>query len=75
MADDLDRLFAAQSLNPPPDFARRVTALARTIPQDKPPQPLRMRIWQWASLGAGAGLGALLFGEFVFFAFIASAAQ
>jgi hypothetical protein len=74
MVDDLDRLLAAQTLAPPQDFARRVTALARTIPQ-RHSQPRPLRPWQWASLGAGAGFGALLLGEFVFFAFVASAAQ
>lgn len=72
MADDLDRLLAAQTLVPPQGFAQRVTALARTIPQ-RNSQPLRP--WQWASLGAGAGLGALLLGEFALFAFVAGAAQ
>ena len=73
MADDLDRLLAAQKLVPPQGFAQRVTALARMMQQRNVPPP--MRPWQWASLGAGAGLGALLLGEFVFFAFVAAAAQ
>jgi hypothetical protein len=74
MTDDLDRLLAAQALAPPQGFAQRVTALARTIPQgNSRPRPLRP--WQWASLGAGAGLGAFLLGEFALFAFIAGAAH
>ena len=74
MADDLDRLLVAQTLAPPEGFAQRITALARTVPQHNL-QPQRLRPWQWASLGAGAGLGALLLSEFVFFAFVAGAAQ
>jgi hypothetical protein len=73
MADDIDSLLRAHSLDPPDDFARRVTALARMMQQRNVPPP--MRPWQWASLGAGAGLGALLLGEFVFFAFVVGAAQ
>jgi hypothetical protein len=74
MADDFDRQMAEQRLVPSPDFAQRITALARTIPQDRAPSR-SLRPWHWASLGAGAGLGALLLGEFVFFAFVAGAAQ
>jgi hypothetical protein len=74
MADDIDSQLRALSLAPPEDFAARVTALARMTPQLKAsPEP--MRPWQWVSLGAGAGLGARLLGEFAFFAFVAGAAQ
>jgi hypothetical protein len=74
MADDIDQLMASEILTPPPDFARRITALVRQIPQNQLPSP-RLRLWQWASLGAGACLGALRLCEFVFFAFIAVGAQ
>ena len=74
MADDIDRLMAAEILVPPPGFAQRITALARQIPQKQLLSP-GLRPWQWASLGAGAGLGALRLCEFVFFAFVAVGAQ
>jgi hypothetical protein len=74
MADDIDRLLRAHALDPPENFAERVAALARATPQlGASPRPIRP--WQWLSLGAGAGLGAALLGEFVFFAFVAGAAQ
>jgi hypothetical protein len=73
MADDIDRLFAAAAHEPPPDFAARVAALARACPQASTPRSLSL--WQCVSLAAGAGFGALLVGEFAFFAFVAAAAQ
>jgi hypothetical protein len=74
MADSIDRLLAAATLAPSPNFAQRITALARQIPQYHSPSPI-VRLLQWASLGAGAGFGALLLGEFMFFAFVAVGAQ
>jgi hypothetical protein len=74
MADDIDQLMTSEILTPPPDFTQRVTALARRMPQNRLASP-RLRPWQWASLGAGASLGALRLCEFVFFAFIAVGAQ
>jgi hypothetical protein len=72
--DDIDALLAANPLVAPPGFASRLTALARATPQ------LRERsrafgLWQWVSLGIGAGLGALRLCEFVFVAFVAVGAH
>ncbi len=74
MADEIDRLLAARTLAPPEDFAARIAALARVAPQrgERPRDP---RPWQWVSLAAGAGFGALVLGQFVFFAFLAGAAR
>ena len=74
MNDDLDDLFAAAPLSPPPDFARSVVARARATPQSRP-SPRDLKPWQWLSLGAGAGVGAWLLSEFAAVAFIASAAH
>jgi len=74
MPDDIDALLGAMSLAPPDGFARRITAQAQAMPQYQPPSP-SLRPWQWASLSAGAGLGALMLSEFVFFAFVAAGAQ
>ena len=74
MNDDIDALLMGKSLVPPPDFAARLTALARATPQVRE-QSRTFRPWQWAALGAGAGLGALRLCEFVFVAFVAVAAQ
>jgi hypothetical protein len=74
MANKIDELFSADILEPPADFARRVTALARTVKQ-VPAHAQSLRPWQWASLGAGTSLGALALCEFVFFAFIAAGAH
>ena len=74
MKDDLDRLLRAQGHTPPADFAERLTALARNLPQAGQPQP-RSGFWQWASLAGAAGLGVMLLGEFAFFAFAAVGAQ
>jgi hypothetical protein len=74
MSDDIDALLAGKSLVPPSDFVVRVTAVARATPQMSPQSPT-LRPWQWASLGAGASIGALLLCEFVFVAFVAVGAQ
>ena len=71
MTDSLDELLRGLALPPPEGFATRVTELARRVPQSRPPL---VRIWQWASLAAGAGIGALLLGEFAFSAFSAMSA-
>ncbi len=74
MPDDMDDLLGAAALAPPSDFAQRITALARTLPQSR--EPARsLRPWQWVSLVGGAGLGALMLAEFAFFAFLATSAQ
>ena len=74
MNDDIDALLAVTPHNAPPDFAARMTALARVTPQAQEP-PQTFRPWQWVSLGAGASFGALLLSEFVFAAFVAAGAQ
>jgi hypothetical protein len=74
MNDDIDALLAAKSLRAPPGFAARLTALAHATPQVQE-QSQAFRPWQWASLGAGASLGALRLCEFVFVAFVAAGAQ
>ncbi len=74
MAEDIDDLMGAAGFAPPAGFAQRMTALARATPQTDT-RPLAIRLWQWLSLGIGAGLGALLLGEFVFFAFVTVGAQ
>jgi hypothetical protein len=74
MPDDIDELLGAEILAPPVDFSQRITTLARTIRQCNV-QSQSLRPWQWASLGAGASLGALMLSEFVFFAFVATGAQ
>jgi len=74
MADDIDVLLGAAVLTPPAGFPQRVTALARTMPQSCG-QSRSLRPWQWASLVGGAGLGALMLSEFVFFAFLAVSAH
>ena len=72
--DDIDARLTGTPLAAPPDFAARLTALARATPQAQ--QRLRVfKPWQWASLGAAAGLGALQLCEFVFVAFVAAGAQ
>jgi hypothetical protein len=74
MPDKIDELLAAEILAPPADFAQRIAALARTVRQ-VPAQTQSLKPWQWVSLSAGAGLGALALCEFVFFAFVAAGAQ
>lgn len=73
MADDLDPFFAAAGHRPPPDFARRVAALARESRQAPAPRPLTL--WRFVALAASALCGALFAGEFAVFAFIAAVAQ
>jgi hypothetical protein len=72
--DDIDALMAGKPLTAPPDFATRLTALARVTPQVQE-RSRTVRPWQWASLGAGACLGALGLCEFVFVAFVAVGAN
>jgi hypothetical protein len=74
MNDDIDALLVGKPLGAPPDFAARLTALAHATPQLQE-QSRGFRPWQWASLGAGASLGALRLCEFVFVAFVAAGAQ
>ena len=74
MNDDIDALLVGKPLGAPPDFAARLTALARATPQLQE-QSRAFRPWQWASLGAGASLAALWLCEFVFVAFVAAGAQ
>lgn len=74
MNDDIDALLAGKPLGAPPDFAARLTALAHATPQARD-QSQAFRPWQWASLGAGASLGALHLCDFVFAAFVAAGAQ
>jgi hypothetical protein len=68
MTDEIDRWLSDEGLTPPPDFINQVTALSRAIPQRRIGR-VWVRAWQWASLSASAGLGALLLSEFIFFAF------
>jgi len=75
MSDQVDALLDAAGFAPPADFAQRMTALARDVPQHHAPAPPKLRLWQWLSLGAGAGAGSLVLGQFVFFAFAATGAQ
>ena len=72
--DDIDALLLGKPLGAPPDFAARLTALARATPQAQE-RSRALGPWQWASLGAIAGLGALQLCEFVFVAFVAAGAQ
>jgi len=74
MNDDIDALLVRKPLVAPPGFAARLTALAHTTPQVQE-QSRGFRPWQWASLSAGASLGALRLCEFVFVAFVAVSAQ
>ena len=74
MNKDIDALLVGKPLGAPPDFAARLTALARATPQLQE-HSRGFRPWQWASLGAGASLGALRLCEFVFVAFVAAGAQ
>ena len=74
MNDDIDALLTGKPLGAPPDFAARMTALARATPQAQE-RSRAFRPWQWAFLGAGACLGALQLCEFVFVAFVAAGAQ
>jgi hypothetical protein len=74
MNDEIDALLVAKPLVAPPGFAARLTALAQATPQVRE-QSRVFRPWQWASLGAGASLGALRLCEFVFAAFVAVGAQ
>jgi hypothetical protein len=74
MNDDIDASLVGKPLVAPPGFAARLTALAHTTPQVQE-QSRGFRPWQWASLGAGASLGALRLCEFVFVAFVAVGAQ
>jgi hypothetical protein len=74
MNDDIDALLAGKPLIAPPGFAARLTALAQATPQAQE-RPRTFRPWQWASLGAGASLGALQLCQFVFAAFVAAGAQ
>jgi len=73
MANDLDDLFAAAGHSPPPDFVRRVAALARERRQAPAPRPLTL--WRIAALAASALCGALLAAQFALFAFVAATAQ
>jgi hypothetical protein len=72
--DDIDARLMEKPLSAPPDFAARLTALARATPQAQQ-RSRALRPWQWASLGAVAGLGALQLCEFVFVAFVAAGAR
>jgi hypothetical protein len=72
--DDIDAFLAGKPLAAPPGFAARLTALARVTPQVRE-RSRAFRPWQWASLGAGACLGALGLCEFVFVAFVAVGAN
>jgi hypothetical protein len=74
MIDDIDALLVWKPLVAPPGFASRLTALARVTPQAQE-RSRAFGAWQWASLGVGAGLGALRLCEFVFVAFVAVGAQ
>ena len=74
MNDDIDALLVGKPLVAPPGFAARLTVLALATPQVQE-QSRAFRPWQWASLGAGASLGALRLCEFVFVAFVAAGAQ
>jgi hypothetical protein len=74
MGDDIDAWLAGKPLVPPPDFAARLSVLAGATPQARERSRAFMR-WQWASLAAGASLGALRLCEFVFVAFVAAGAQ
>jgi hypothetical protein len=72
--DEIDGWLAGKSLTAPPGFAARLTALAQATPQVQE-RSRAIRPWQWASLGAVAGLGALQLCGFVFVAFVAAGAQ
>ena len=72
--DDIDALLAGKPLAAPPDFAARLTALARVTPQVQE-QSRAFKPWQWVSLGAVAGFGALQLCEFVLVAFVAAGAH
>jgi hypothetical protein len=72
--DDIDAWPAGKPFTAPPDFAARITALARVSPQLQE-RSWTFRPWQWASLGAVAGLGALQLCGFVFVAFVAAGAN
>ena len=72
--DDIDAWLTGQPLAAPPDFAARITALARVTPQLQE-RSRAFRPWQWATLGAVAGLGALQLCGFVFVAFVAAGAN
>jgi len=74
MNDDIDALLVGKPLVAPPRFAARLMALAHTTPQVQD-QLRGFGLWQWASLGAGASIGALRLCEFVFVAFVAVGAQ
>lgn len=73
MTDDLDRLFAAARTAPPEGFAERIAAQARELPQRPPPAPITLL--ESLSLAASAACGALVAGEFIFFAFVAASAH
>jgi hypothetical protein len=72
--DDIDAWLVGKPLAAPPDFAARITALARATPRVQE-RSRTLRPWQWATLGAAAGLGALQLCEFVFVAFVAAGAH
>lgn len=74
MNDDIDALLTEAPLSAPPGFAAHMMKLARATPQAQQ-QPRVFGPWQWVSLGAAAGLGALQLCEFVFAAFIAAGAH
>jgi hypothetical protein len=74
MNDDIDVLLTKTLFGAPPGFAARVIALARATPQAHE-QSQAFRSWQWVSLGAAAGLGALQLCEFVLAAFVAAGAH
>ena len=74
MNDDVDALLTENRLGAPPGFAARLTALAQATAQAQE-QSRAFSPWQWVSVGAAAGLGALQLCEFVFVAFVAASAH
>ena len=74
MNDEIDALLTGNPLGAPPGFAARLTALAQATPQLQQ-RSRAFRPWQWASLGAAAGLAALQLCGTVLVAFVAAGAQ
>ena len=72
--DDIDAGLVGKPLAAPPDFAARMTALARATPQVHE-RSRALGPWQWATLCAAAGLGALQLCEFGLVAFVAAGAH